>query len=383
MFDTVSVTPSFVANVLSILLLLNLAVANAWQLNIRRSENRYLTSLFFITLISSFIDIIFPFVLEIFGRENPMLINVLNSWLYIAVMLASYCWTAFLVIRLRGENRIMHALLLIPAAVGIVLIVINFFTPIVYELTPQLTFNRGDGFYTLLIIGGAYVIFSLVYYEYARQKGGVLKFFPIWCYFLPIAFSYLMETLFPSISVAWCGVSIALAGILSGLQNEVTFRDTLTGLYNRLYLEHLHKKLSLSPAQMYGIMADLNHFKQINDQFGHTVGDDALIQASRIIKSSVGDLGNVCRYGGDEFVIILNTASQETTERCIAAINRSFVEFNVTSGKPYQLSASVGYHAFDPSRQPFEEYIHLIDQRMYEDKQHYYSSHPEHDRRKR
>ncbi|MGD8293114.1 MAG: GGDEF domain-containing protein, partial [Desulfobacterales bacterium] len=90
---------------------------------------------------------------------------------------------------------------------------------------------------------------------------------------------------------------------------DLAFKDGLTDLYNHRYfqdsLDH-----ELSRAQRYKkpfslIMVDLDHFKKINDQYGHPVGDIVLKEVSKTIKKTIRDCDIAARYGGEEFAIIL------------------------------------------------------------------------------
>ena len=90
---------------------------------------------------------------------------------------------------------------------------------------------------------------------------------------------------------------------------EMAFRDGLTGLYNHRYFQDLMNH-ELSRARRYKkplslIMLDLDHFKKINDEYGHPVGDIVLKEVSRAIQNTIRDCDIAARYGGEEFVVVL------------------------------------------------------------------------------
>jgi len=91
--------------------------------------------------------------------------------------------------------------------------------------------------------------------------------------------------------------------------SRLIFEDELTGLYSRRYLYHVfNTKISwdnLQPSQISLLMLDLDHFKSINDNYGHQAGDEALIWLSGHLKSVAGSNGMPIRYAGDEFMILL------------------------------------------------------------------------------
>jgi two-component system cell cycle response regulator len=101
---------------------------------------------------------------------------------------------------------------------------------------------------------------------------------------------------------------------------ERTVRDSLTGLYNRSYflsqIENLGERYSLQGIGLAVMMLDVDHFKGINDRFGHAAGDLVLKEVAGVIRESTRSEDLVARYGGEEFVAAVPAASVEhATER--------------------------------------------------------------------
>lgn len=100
---------------------------------------------------------------------------------------------------------------------------------------------------------------------------------------------------------------------------ELSLRDPLTGLFNRRYLEEtLERELRRAGRKGQGlglILVDIDHFKRINDRFGHAAGDAALCAVAALFQSAVRGSDIVCRYGGEEFVFMLPEASLPATLR--------------------------------------------------------------------
>lgn len=113
-------------------------------------------------------------------------------------------------------------------------------------------------------------------------------------------------------------------------QERLAVTDALTGLYNRRFFEeflHLEGDRSLrhgSPLSL--IVADLDHFKRVNDRFGHPAGDDVLVETARRLRCAVRGSDVVSRYGGEEFVVILPDAgpddAAEVAERARRLLDR-------------------------------------------------------------
>jgi len=121
-------------------------------------------------------------------------------------------------------------------------------------------------------------------------------------------------------------------------------------------------------------MIDMNGFKGINDSFGHSQGDDALVMMAEILRRTVGENGTVVRYAGDEFVIVLNTEREDVCDACRIKIKENLKDFNNRGLKKYKLSASIGLGIFDLNESSVDEILEIIDDRMYDDKKAYYES---------
>jgi diguanylate cyclase (GGDEF)-like protein/PAS domain S-box-containing protein len=120
-------------------------------------------------------------------------------------------------------------------------------------------------------------------------------------------------------------LALALANIrLRATLREQSSRDPLTGLFNRRYMEEsLDREVRRAAREGYGLgllMADLDNFKQLNDAFGHAAGDAVLGRIGRFLGAAVRGGDIACRFGGEEFVVILPKASLDDTRRRAEAL---------------------------------------------------------------
>lgn len=128
--------------------------------------------------------------------------------------------------------------------------------------------------------------------------------------------------------------------------------DPLTGLYNRRYMsEHLNglmKSNAETGKTVTLLVADVDHFKDINDRYGHIAGDEVLKEISRRIAANIRGLDLACRYGGEEFVIIMPDADPDfagaTAERLREAIAEASFSVEGVSGGLH-VTTSIGYAA--------------------------------------
>lgn len=375
----------YVTNAIGIVLIAVMIVCNLWRFQTRSRADRCLLFMMFFALTSCVADPISYTMKGMPGLLPKIVVYATSSWLFAANMLAVNYWVRFLAFYLNGgmlrRNRIMLNTVVV---IGLALLVINLVTPIVFTIDENNLYSRTNLYVFYLIVDYMLVINSLVTYFKSRAKGGILKFFPIWVYIVPILIGGVVQSLYYGISVIPTSIAVSIAGVLASLQNEMIYHDQLTGLFNRSYLLYLlEKNVNTPKLNITGIMIDLNGFKHINDEFGHAVGDDALVMSARILQSSVGNAGCVIRYAGDEFIILLNTQNRENVEKCIAKIRNSFDKFNNDGVKPYSLFVSIGCHKLDMKAESVDTFINVIDARMYEDKKAFYAAHSEMNRRKR
>jgi diguanylate cyclase (GGDEF)-like protein len=114
---------------------------------------------------------------------------------------------------------------------------------------------------------------------------------------------------------------------------------------------------------------DLNGMKQINDQLGHEVGDQALRETASALRATFRASDVVARLGGDEFVALLPEASAEQLGSFVARIEAEIAARNQKPGQRYRLSASVGGTLYDSSRpESIEALLVKADALMYEEK---------------
>jgi diguanylate cyclase (GGDEF)-like protein len=155
---------------------------------------------------------------------------------------------------------------------------------------------------------------------------------------------------------------------------EATNRDPLTGLLTRAYLdEELPELLTRAEAggvPMSLIFADVDHFKRVNDTWGHTTGDDVLVIVGRLLMLGVRDTDACVRYGGEELMIILHGASAdaaaEVAERARATVADHDWE---RTAQQLAVTASFGVTAWVPG-ESIKDWISRADRALYAAKAH-------------
>ena len=151
---------------------------------------------------------------------------------------------------------------------------------------------------------------------------------------------------------------------------RLTTTDGLTQVYNRRYfLEVMERELSRAyryERALSLVMFDIDHFKQINDTFGHLAGDCVLKQLSAVVKERIRREDIMARYGGEEFAIVLPELSKEGAMQ-LAEELRAIVEKEVFSfeGREIPVTISVGVASADPNVKDVDHFLKAADERLY------------------
>lgn len=120
------------------------------------------------------------------------------------------------------------------------------------------------------------------------------------------------------------------------------------------------------PGPMSVLLMDLDHFKKINDRFGHVIGDQILIQSSRMINRFCPKSGYAIRYGGEEFALLLPGTAKQEAVSIAENIRKSFIQKKtVIRRELIRLSLSIGVSSFpDDSKEP-HGLVRVADERLY------------------
>ena len=373
-----------IANILGIILIGVLIAGNIWRFRDKTPENMTLMVLMFLTLSNCIADPVSYYFDGKPGDVARALIYLSNAWLYTSIMLTGLYWMRFLAIHLNGRFSQLHqGVLLVFIGTGAFLMLANFAQPIVFSVDSNNVYRRQAWYWYYLAVDYGILIDSLIFYSKTRMKGGILTHFPMWAYFIPALIGALIQSFFYGVSVVASTLAISVAGILANLQNEQIFRDNLTGLFNRAYLDYLLRKYPrIREYKITGIMLNLNNFKKINRTYGHKEGDKILGETARILQAAVSDMGLVTRYSSDEFIVLLKTQSDPVIQTCIEQINSRIDQYNYHNHSDYLLSVAIGTCKLDLNTQTTDDFVNELDKRMYENKREFYTRYAQYDRRK-
>lgn len=367
-----------VANGTAIVLLLILCFSQFVTRRLAHIQDKVFNAFIFIGIVCAVLETL-SFVID--GKEGTFMrvLNfAVNTSIYAGTATVSVLWLWYVELNLNKDVKKLKPLffpffiiwaLLIAGLIG------NIFGQYFFSVDAANVYHReplGYIFYGFLM--GSFVV-SIVEYIRFRIRYGETQFFPIWMFLTPICAACVVQAVWYGISLAWLGCAVGCIGIYAMIQAKRAFVDSLTGLYNRAYIEHKLYSVKKSQSYVYsGIMIDVDYFKQINDTFGHSVGDKALKDVAKIILNVADRHCFACRFAGDEFVILVRLPSikanelKQLTLDIEDRVRKEAVRFNETSGNPYKLEFSIGHSMYDISSEE-DFFFHNMDSEMYKEKE--------------
>jgi len=152
------------------------------------------------------------------------------------------------------------------------------------------------------------------------------------------------------------------------IMKEIAYLDVLTQTYNRRYLDVIFKELVNKNIYFSLVFVDIDNFKDVNDKFGHDVGDQILKEVVEFFKKNFRSGDVIIRFGGDEFCIILINTTREMAEKIMKRTLCDFKErFSNIDG--ISLGFSFGIASYPEDSKSLDELIKIADERMYKDKE--------------
>lgn len=159
---------------------------------------------------------------------------------------------------------------------------------------------------------------------------------------------------------------------LNRLLSQIAITDSLTQVYNRRHLDELlYKEIKRYNRRKYIhlslMMIDIDRFKELNDRYGHLMGDTVLRELAKMLKENVRDTDTVARYGGEEFVVVMPDAHIDSAMQKAEALRRKVSEKEFPGhGRPVHITISIGVAAYKGGTP--HDLIHEADHALYEAK---------------
>ncbi len=369
-----NLTGNIVINLYSIIILIIISIHSLKQYDKISMQNKLFMVMLQITVFMLFIDIFSRFdgnpgtVYSIINYSSNFLIFLFSP------LLPSF-WLLFVHNFLFQDKeklrRLLYLLYSFMAVYAIVFVSAQSFGGF-YYIDAENVYHRGPLFLLSASIAVGFLLVVFVLIVKNRKKLEKKHYYSLLFFAVPPFVAIFLQIAFYGISLMLNGVVLSMLILFLNVQNQNTYTDYLTGIYNRNKFDiYLKTKISRSSEgkTFSAIMIDLNDFKSINDIFGHHVGDDALRISVKLLQSCLGPKDFIARYGGDEFYLILGSSDPLYLEKKVGEINHCVEVYNRSIEQPYKLGFSMGYAMYDPSSHlSADGFQKQIDKLMYENK---------------
>lgn len=368
-------TGNIILNLYSFIILVILYTQTRKKASIYLLQDKLFTQILWLTGLLLFLDIL--------GRMDgspdtiyPVLNRIGNFLIFFLNPVLPALWFMYVHEQLYQNKKKTKRLLLpcgIIFAVHTVLLTISQYTGWFYSIDAQNVYYRGPLFFLSVCFVAGFLVASVILLVKNRQWLEKNQYHSLLFMAVPPFLATVLHTLFYGISIVLNGVVLSLLIIYLNVQNRSLITDYLTGVYNRKGFDMLLRekiRASAGGKSFSAILLDLDHFKGINDTFGHDTGDKALQKAVELLKECVRATDFIARFGGDEFVLLLNTSVRQELEAVVKRINAAVARFNKNGNHPFTISLSVGYAVYDAkAQQSAEDFLKLLDKMMYQMKQ--------------
>lgn len=351
---------------------------------LRSSDKRVSQVAYSWFIISSIIlcssDLLWGIVDSVYLWERSDTVSfAVNSIYHIFTIVVSYLW--FLYAESEQESRTIstktgRGISMIPFVIDVVLIICSYKYSLVFFINEEGKYQRGDLYIAHIAICFFYIIFTSIkafvrsFRKDNYMRKDLLRNLAYFCIFPLI--SGILQIAFIGSPMISAGVTFASLQVYVSSRERLISVDPLTKLNNRTemvrYLDNKMKNRSFGK-DLYLFIMDLDYFKKINDKYGHIEGDAAITIVADALRSVVKKTNFfICRYGGDEFVLVGEVKSDFNPEEFGETINQTLIEETQRCEKEYTLHMSIGYFKYTPEIHSVAEFVSAADKYLYKQK---------------
>ncbi len=267
----------------------------------------------------------------------------------------------------RNKNALKKQILpiSIPFLAVFVMAIISLFSDVIFYVDVDNIYHRGRYFLVMVLICFLYIAYAYILLIIKRKMINKREFLSLALFIVPAVIGGVIQILVYGITLMWICATLSLLIIYINIQNGQLYKDYLTDLYNRRQFDnYIRAKINSSNKKIAGLMIDIDSFKKINDLYGHDNGDLALKYTAQILRETFSEKDFIARYGGDEFVVVIEVSDEEEPYEYIDKINYGFEKFNSTKELPFKITASVGY-GIHVSNETVTDFFRKMDKMMY------------------
>lgn len=362
-------------NVISIIILLILYISLVRQINWKEYLNKMFLHLLWFNIVCLILDSVIVLISGNTSNISSIILYASVGIYYSAAPLIALFWLFYADLTIFGDTKRLVKISILPSVlilINFILVIVSYRYDIIFNISEQNIFSRGSFFFTTVIIAALILIYTMIHIYMNKSVIRKKEYIPLLTFALPPLISGIFLIFFKEMNFVWNSMVISHILVYIYIQSRITNTDFLTGLFNRREYEFTVNQLKsnkLKNLELSGIMIDINDFKKINDEYGHKLGDEALIATSKIIKSSIRKKDSVYRVGGDEFLVIIFSGEHQIIDDIIKRIDKKFNEFNLSTEFPFKLSYSMGKGIFEENKHTnINDFFEQLDFMMYDQK---------------
>ncbi len=328
--------------------------------------------------LSLFVSILFVIIMEFLNKSldgmHGSFVHVVlcaTKTLYFVLQLISASYLLLFLDynanRKKSRTQAWTKVLLAIVLFDVFLLILNFGGKFLFYYLDDNVYQNGELLWLRLILSFSPIVLLMFDYLIDNKKVTISQYAIVAFVAILAGFGTICDLLVKESMILWPCVVIAMLYTYLSMLRANYHLDALTHVENRHSLDNYLLELNTEKRdKTYGfIMIDLDKFKQINDIYGHAVGDDALRDSSNILRATISPMDFLARYGGDEFVIIAQNC--RNIQPLVGKINRNLQKFNDKHIRPYTIEMSIGGDVFLPSDtlKP-AEFLHKVDEYMFQ-----------------
>ncbi len=341
---------------------------------IKKDVINFSSTLFNWIIVVSIIGLIAEVASWIFDLK-PGFINYIISYssnlvVFLMVPVIIGLWASYLDYKLFSNKKRIYKrhFYMFPAMITFIILLFNFRFPLYFSIDRETNVYTTENLLILqyVFVYSIYIYLTILVIKNRKHKDSTTIKGIILFLIFPLVGSTI-QMFYNDLLFTWSSLAISVMVVYIFMETTSGSLDYLTKLYTRRILETYINSLIEDNKDFYVVMMDLDRFKEVNDLFGHSIGDKVLIEFANIIKELKKKYQLFAsRLGGDEFLLVLENNMDETPIQLIDETNQK-VSIHPYMSKFKFLSFSAGYAKYD-QKMNLDDLLSVVDHRMYEKK---------------
>ncbi len=344
----------------------------------REGEYKYFTALIRIHLLYLILNCLWTLREYDVIAMNEWMMNVLCMFSLISVAGCSFSFFMFTAEKIRFapiRKKTIRYLCHIPVIVSCFLIIASFWTGWVFSINDSVKFIHGSLYLFMVFLEGLYLVAVVIIAGYhavtAVNRQARRSSMALLASVSVIILFVILDDMLTKASLLPCAIFAVIVTTFILMQESNINSDALTGMNNRRKADdYLSEKISAVSEEnpIYLYLGDLDDFKGINDRYGHSEGDEALMLCADALKRTVDEFqGFAARYGGDEFVLCCPQSEKLSNDpdAPVRRVNELLCSQAQKMGKSYRLCMTMGYTLCEDSQLSLSAYMMKADKMLY------------------